>query len=788
MRLKLFSSTALSVLALTLAPASALAQTPASTAEQTAAAANEAAATDTSDSDIQEIVVTAQKRAESINDVPISITAVTGAQLQAAGIVDTASLVKVVPGFVVANTYFGSPVYYLRGVGFYDTAIAARPAVALYADEAPISFPIMAKGTTLDLERVEVLKGPQGLLFGSNATGGAINFIAAKPTNDFAAGAGLSFGRFNNLLLDGFVSGPLSDDVRARLAVQRETMDDWQKGYTVDRTNGSKNITSGRATLQADASDALRFQVTASGTIDHSDTISPQLIGRDTTLTLISPAFLAYPLAPAGSIRATDVSTTFADGKTLRRDDWTWQLALRADYDVSDDLTLTSLSSLSRAGQDHAYDADGTALAQTNLSLEGKVRTAFQEFRGAGSIGSFNYIVGANYQHDKSDELVTFLLPDGRSGRVFLALLGAPAIDLVPEIAAQSTDSWAAYASGDVDLTDKLKLRGGVRYTETKTDFAACVQAGGNLRYAIGISRVLGTPTPGLGQCATFTRTATAPPTAGLVVNELDEDNVSWKVGLDYKPSDDTLFYASASRGYKAGAFSNISAVFADQYVPVPQESLLAYEVGVKADLVPDVLHLNAAAFYYDYSDKQLLGTVPVPVFVRLTSLVSVPKSHVQGFEMDLALRPADGLTFRAAGTYVDTKVDSNFAGNSAFGAPVNFKGAEFPNTPKWQGNASADYTWALSDSLNAITNIAAQYRGKSNSDFIPDPRLAVPSYTVWDARAGVETADGRWRLQAWVRNFTNELTYSTVVVRTEAIVRTVGMPRTFGLSAAYRY
>jgi outer membrane receptor protein involved in Fe transport len=737
---------------------------------------------------LNDIVVTAQKRSESINDVPISITAVGGDELASRGINDAAALQKVVPGFVVSNTYFGSPVYYLRGVGFYDTAIAARPSVALYADEAPIAFPIMGKGTTLDLERVEVLKGPQGTLFGSNATGGAINFVAAKPTRDVSGGGSLSFGRFNNLVIDGFLSGPLSEAVGARIAVQYETMDDWQKGYTTNRTNGSKDILSGRGTLEARPGERLTLRLTASGTIDRSDTIVPQLVAKDLTLTQISPNFIAYPFAPAGSIRAADVSTDFPDGRSTKRDDWAWQLALRADYEATDDLTLTSLTSLARAGQDHGYDADGTTLAVTNLGIHGVVRTIFQEFRAAGSAGGFNYLVGANYQNDKSSELVTFLLPEGRSGRVFLPLLGLPAIDLVPEIADQKTESWAVYVSGDIELGSAFTLRGGIRYTETKTNFAGCAQAGGNLQYAAGITRVLGTRSLASGECATFTQAADGSYTPQLVVDQLKEDNISWRVGLDYKPTNHTLLYASVSKGYKAGAFSNISAVFATQYTPVPQESLTAYEIGVKSDLVPDVLHVNAAVFYYDYAHKQLMGTVPAPVFGKLTALVSVPKSRVQGFEADVQLQPFDGFRLRAASTYTDTKVRGSFDSFTPFGVPVDFKDTEFPNTPKWQANGGAEYRWGVGSNLAAFVDLSLVYRGKSYADFVKDSRLFVPDYTLVDGRIGVESEDGTWRFQLWGRNLTNKLNYTTVVVRQEAIVRTVGLPRTFGVSVGYKF
>ena len=227
-------------------------------AQDPAPAAPAAAAADDSSYGIQEIVVTAQKRQETANKVGMSITAVTGDLLVKQNIVSAGELVKVVPGFTFTEAPRGAPVFAIRGIGFDDSTIGSASTVALYTDEVPISFPMEARFPTLDLERVEVLKGPQGILFGQNSTAGAINFIAAKPTDEFHAGFDGSFGRFNHMQASGFMSGPLTDNLKTRLAISAQHSTGWQTNNWVrgqqgvayvDRTNlaaGTVPVTLGR--------------------------------------------------------------------------------------------------------------------------------------------------------------------------------------------------------------------------------------------------------------------------------------------------------------------------------------------------------------------------------------------------------------------------------------------------------------------------------------------------------------------------------------------------------------
>lgn len=263
-----------STFALMMAVAPALAQDQASGVPAVATPAAPQQAAETVDSD--EIVVTANKREQLASDVGLSITAKSGDALIERGILAPTDLGKIVPGLTVQPSPFNTPVYTLRGVGFYETTLWASPTVAVYVDEIQLPYSATTCGVAFDIERVEVLKGPQGTLFGQNTTGGAINYIAAKPTDSFAAGGDAGFGRFNTLDLQGFVSGPLGPTLKARLAVRTIQADEWQYSYTRYDKLGKQDQLQGRFLLEWEPSDSVRLLFNANGWTDNSDTQAAQ--------------------------------------------------------------------------------------------------------------------------------------------------------------------------------------------------------------------------------------------------------------------------------------------------------------------------------------------------------------------------------------------------------------------------------------------------------------------------------------------------------------------------------
>jgi len=791
-----------------------------------AAGRNVAAAAD--DNVLTELVVTANKREERINDVPMSITAATGEALRDLGISDTSQLVKIVPGFNYTPSYYGTPIFTIRGVGFNDTSLAASPTVSVYLDEAPLPYSIMTQGATLDLERVEVLKGPQGTLFGMNATGGAINYVARKPTETFQAGFDGSYGRFNTVDLEGFISGPITETLSARLAVRLQRSGDWQRSYTRNDSVGEKDFFNGRLSLLWKPADNFRALLQVSAWQDRGESQMGQLYGFAplNPVNGVDPRILAYPFAPKNA-RSADwgacVNTSPFDPPFnqqpppfgynpprplnstscvgFQKDNTFYSGSLRMDYDLNEDITLTSLTSHAHFDRFQPIEGDGTIYQDYESLQRGHLISTFQELRLTGRFRERGvWIVGANYAKDNTWD--NFLQTYGGSSAspVFGLRLGPTR----PQNQ-QRTNSYAVFANVEFPLSEQLTAQGGIRYTENRKKFLGCGHDGGDGTWALisqqiqnFLASVSGLPPRGINVGATGCGTTGPAPTFNPPVagyrDTLNQDNVSWRVGLQYRPVEDTLIYGNVSQGWKSGSFPTVASSASAQLVPAVQEGLLAYEVGFKSTLADGALQLNGAIFYYDYKDKQILGALNDPIFGALPALVNVPKSHVQGFELTAAWRPVEGLVISPALTYSKSKIEGSYMNFDAFAQLAEFGGEPFPNAPKWQGGVDVQYSWPLNDDLGAYVGANLNHQGFTRSFFYnraptsiqPPSVLNIPKYTLVDLRAGLDAGD--WRFQAWARNVTNKYYWQSAVHVNDVLLHYAGMPRTYGVTVTYRF
>lgn len=733
-----------------------------------------------------EIIVTATKRAESVNAVPMSIIAASGDDLAAAGVRGADDLGKIVPGFTFTQSAYSTPVYSLRGVGFYSYDIASTPTVTVYQDEAPLAFSAMSRGAGFDLQRAEVLKGPQGLLFGSNSTGGAVNYVAARPTKELSAGLDASYGRFNAWELGGFVSGPLGDSIGLRLAARHEGSGEWQRSATrPNDRNGKRNFTQMRALLDIAAGERLTVKLGATAFWDKSDVQGAQLIQVNPLLPpFVNPLTLTQPLVRTDA-RVGDWTT----GTDPKRNDRQWHLTGRIDYELTDAVTVTSLTSYADYKQDDLVDPDGTALVLADTRDEGSIKAFFQELRLSGEFGNGSrWIVGGNYESNKVHEVQSLRATDASGFAPFATFFGLPVPDLIPISSDQRFRNYAAFANLDLAVSDTVTLHGGLRYTDTSDDFTGCTgnSANGSLAIGLGILSqgnpfALG-PNPACTQLDQNLQPA-------ITRAKLAEDNLSWRAGVDFKPNRDTLIYANVSRGYKIGAFPLIPASSVAQYTPVTQEKLTAYEAGFKLGLAGRKVQLNGAVFHYDYRDKQALGSVILTpnIFGPLNLLVNIPKSKVTGAELQAVVRPVSGLTLNAGVTYVDSEI-GNFTNFDPYGAVRNFQGEAFPNTPKWQWTAAADYEFAVSDGLKAFVGANASGRSATNGALGRNAILAIDGYTLIDLRAGIGADNDRWKLSVWGRNVTNKYYWTNAYKISDVSARFAGMPATYGASLSFRY
>jgi iron complex outermembrane receptor protein len=725
---------------------------------------------------LAEIVVTAQKRSESINSVPMSINALSADDLRSYGITNVGDLAKVVPGFEYTPSPYDVPIFAIRGVGFNESSLGAKPDVSVYVDEVPIAFPIMTAGASLDLQRVEVLKGPQGTLFGQNSTGGAINYIAAKPTETFQAGVNADYGNFNAVNLEGFVSGPLTDTLRGRIAVRSEQGGDWQQSYTTGNQIGRKNLFSARVLLDWAPADGLKLEFSLSGYVDKSDNQAAQFLAFTPLGAAVAavPAVASYPPAPNDD-RAADWGPNSNDP----RDNVLILPALRVDYALPHDLQLTSITSYAHYDETNAEDPDGVTFQNLQYVTDAQIRSFNQELRLAGLTGgSAHWIVGANYERDTVAQRDNGF--DGYDTNAYA--LGSPPFYTYFNYTDEKFSNTAEFVNLDYDLTPTVTAHAGARYTKADIAFDGCTGDSGDGALASAWNRVFGTSVLP-GGCVTLSPMFTA----GLANRTLDQNNVSWRTGLDWKPVTDTLLYANVSKGYKSGSFPNLSASTSSQFDPVIQESVLAYEAGLKYAGLGHTLQVNGALFYDDYTDKQIRGRVVVPVFGPLEALVNVPKSDIKGAELEVTAVPLPGLTTKLGVTFVDSQI-KNFVNYDPNGVLGKFSGETFPLTPKWQAFADAQYEWPLEKFLSAFVGGNLSGRSSTNGGLGDLPDLRIPSYALLDLRAGVQTDDGKWRFSLWGRNVTDKYYWTITDHIADTTVRFTGMPATFGISVGYRY
>ena len=736
------------------------------------------------DRDPTEVVVTAQKRQQSINDVGMSITAVDGDTLQSLNINDTADLGKIVPGFTFTPTPSGPPVYTLRGVGFYESSLSSAPAVTVYVDEAPLAFPAMTQVGVIDVERVEVLEGPQGTLYGENSTGGAINYIAARPTQEFKAGGSFGYGRFDTTDAKGFISGPITDTLAGRFAFRALNSGTWQRSYTRGEQLGATRQFAARLLLDWQPTDRLKIKFTANGWRDRSDTQAYQL----TDINCADPSRCAYspdyPKPPAGDARAAD---WFA-GWPMTVKNRFLQSTVRADYEFSPSVTLTSISGYQNLKIVNWQDLSATAIEQQAAANTGKIESFNQELRLSGTGNRLNWVAGLYYSYADINERNYSNTKLQSSTAPFP---GLPGFTSVEAVTSSRLNTYAAFANADFRVTDHLSLVGGVRYTQANRSFSGCdIDPLDDEGKAAAIFNVLQTALLGSlvkpavsGGCFTLDQNFLP----NMIHNKLNENNVSWRAGANWKTDGGTLLYANIAQGYKSGSIPSVSAANYLGFEPVKQESLLAYEAGVKVPLFDKALRLNLAGFYYDYAKKQLRGRIVDPVFGLVEAMVSIPKSRVWGIEGSLVATPVEGLTLSGSGTYLNTKVQ-RYVGYNAAAQVEDYAGSTFPFSPKWQFVADGSYSWDIGNGKGAFAGANVTARDSSYASIGADPNFRLPSYALLGLRAGIESKDQGWRVTVWGENVTNKYYWTGVYQYWDTRFRLAAKPATYGIRLDYNY
>ncbi|MCR8924348.1 TonB-dependent receptor [Dasania sp. GY-MA-18] len=668
---------------------------------------------------LEEVMVTAQKRAQSVNHIGVSASALSGDGLKALGIEQSSDLGAMTPGLVTVNaTSGGTPIFAIRGIGLDDFNANNTSGVGVYTDEVFASSPAYLNGQLFDIERVEVLKGPQGTLYGKNTTGGAINFISNKPSDEFEASIEAGYGSHETVELTGVISGPISDSVRGRLAANYvKAGEGWQEDEATGKEYGKTDKLALRGQLAFDISGNGDALLRTYYSEDNSTPESPHNEGAADALFLSGFDVLSSPTNP----RKVSVGNLDAS-----KDEQGTGIALTVNYDF-DAFQFISISSFDQYERVVLDNYDGYAVSTTDLFLDEELEQWSQEFRFvSNSDGAFTWITGVNISYEEVVENQayfddSFLVTDSvLFGSFDPADADANGLDRFVASYEQETDSYGAYLHTETELNDSFKLIGGVRYSNDKRSFDA-----------VGTEEFFGEIIPVQTQ------------------NESNsEDAITGKLGLDWQVNDDLMIFTNVATSYKSGAYYGTAIVDSDAWTYVDPEDILSYELGFKWSLLEGSMQLNGSVFKMEYENRQSLITYTADDFSNYvtaaatidTTMINVPESETQGFELDVEWLATDQLSLRAGIAYLDSEVtkspsaaelrgisgdvsindnatgDADFSGAidgseiafvDAIGAPVA-EGTVLAQSPEWSYNASAAYEFNVNNNL--IARVQASY------------------------------------------------------------------------------
>jgi iron complex outermembrane receptor protein len=705
--------------------------------------------TDESDGALQEIVVTAQKRDESLSRFAGALVAVTGESLAQSGVTDIRNLGATVTGVMFStNGTIVSPS--VRGIGSTQYSPLGGPSVGFNLDGVPVDGMIAPNAAFFDVSRVEVLKGPQGTLYGRNATAGVINVVTNRPTiGEFGGTVDLQGGNYNELRAEGSVNVPVGEKSAVRFSGLRATRDGFYDNGYADLDDYA-----GRLQWSFEPNDALSLLLV--GDYFHQGGQG----GADVPL-------------PVGS-RGTDASDPYRQTYyPSQRDAYVDNFIAGAHAELTADLGFGTFVVIP------AYHK----FARDTVSYQGSFRSDVRdvskqkslEVRFSKSTNSLDWLAGVYYFDDDHRYDADYLNPTNCDGTPSTSFVSGNCLTINGNRSVVPQESRAAFGQMTYRLSDRVRLTGGLRYTRDKRSIEP------NLDYTLnafpgGPPVVVGSafpiqPPPNLNDPSVGIITATASATF---------NDTSYKVGAEFDLSETALLYANVSTGYKAGGINDGNATL---YEP---EKLLAYEAGYRATFA-GVLRMHLNAYYWDYENHQEAGVYFVPSFGILNQVTTIPKGKIAGSDLEVqwAISPVDSLQGAVSYLYSDT---------GAFSLPsgiASATGHAYINAPKWDINIGYRRQfffsdWRVEPSINS--HIVSSY----NTDFRFTDVTRQGGFTKTDINLTVGPQDEKWYLNAYVHNLQDK----AVIVSAQAAPGLpppqywgfLGEPRTYGLRAVLKF
>lgn len=743
---------------------------------------------------IEEVIVTAQKRAESMQDVPISMQALTGDDLRELGVKNASDVLNLFAN--VGSIDAGGPKqnFFIRGVGTSDFHLNAVGAVGVYLDEVSINSPVAVSFSLFDMERVEVLRGPQNTLFGRNTTGGAVNYISRKPVvgDAFSGYAELSYGRFDQLDFEAAVGVPLGDTTAMRIAIVSNNRDGAYDNLTLGQDTGTVEKQAIRMQFLWEPSESTSALLNLHGGRDDSEAVPFKNVG------LMDPADPSQPCADAVSAHVQDQPNCVdVTGYQHSYDNWpdvfggmlhrqevdSSGASLRLDWGIGG-MTLTSISSFDSTEVEYSEDTDGQPYVVFQFYQEGDYDQLSQELRLASDTAvDFRWIMGAFYFSEEAEYVSTARrTPAGNPGNA-----GPGYFNVVPNtIVNQDNKAYSAYGQVEYDFNDRLTTTLGLRYayeekTGDNTASVRCVGTGGPPFCPVFDDQAF----IGLEELLRF------PALVDPFTEQLDADWTEWggRWSLDYKLNDDAMVYGSISRGFKAGNFSiaALQALLGNAAQEVDPEILWAYELGFKSELADGTVQLNGAVFYYDWQDLQTFQALFDPVSgIALPQLLNVPESGLTGAELELLWAPAPDWLMQLGLGYIDSEIKD---GGYIVGAD---DGNKLPGAPQWTFNGLLRKEFHIGEGVLSLQALA-RFTDETTFDIANADILTEGSYWIVNVRGAYRWGpEERYEVAVWGNELTGDeycrsLTSLQGLAESVACVPSLGRP-TYGITASMHF
>ena len=694
---------------------------------QTVPADQDAASAASSDQ-LGEIIVTAQRRNERLQDVPISVSAVSAEGLANKGIDNLIGLSASVAGLQYQITAI-SPSIYLRGVGSNDGNPNIEPSVALYVDGVYIASPNASFTDFNNIQRVEVLKGPQGTLFGRNATGGVIQIITKDPSHTPSAQLTAGYGNYNTYMVKAYATAPLSDTLAVDFALTRRNQRD---GY-------GKEVNTG-----ADINRSKNFAVRSKALWEPTEALTVRVSGDYSNSFTALPAFVL----PKGVVGLDGIpgSGSFSARANLLPSGTIKQYggAAHISYDTGS-VVLTSITAYRRSRSRNVFDSDATDLNVIAADLPNLTKAFTQEVQiGSPADAKLQWIVGG-FLYDNSVRYVYSRLTGSA-----ISSAGIPYLDIN---STQEGRSYAAFGQATAELVDRVKLTGGLRYTTEK-------------------QRLFGTTRTIFGE-------APVPPGSQKF------SKLTWRVALDYEINNNAHSYISYNRGVKSGGF-NLNLPTAPPFQP---EILDAYEIGLKSELLDRRLRLNAAAFLYKYKNIQLQVIAPTG---GQSYSQNAAAATIKGIEAEIEALPVENLTLTANFTVLDGKYDS-YPGAPLFTASPLTPHAAFQDASGNDTVATSPFTGSVGFEYRIPTSIGRFSLNSSlyyNDGFYfgPDKNFPQKSYYLLSSAVNWQSEDEKYGLRIWGANLTNDKYFVQGTPSGFGNLAIRGAPRTYGVTGTVKF